>query len=57
MLLLGCVADDFTGATDLANALVAGGLPTELRLGVPGRPAEPSATPHAVESKVEQTLK
>ena len=48
MLLLGCVADDFTGATDLANALVVGGLPTELRLGVPERPAEPSATPRAV---------
>jgi len=48
MLLLGCVADDFTGATDLANALVAGGLPTELRLGVPDRPAEPSAAPRAV---------
>jgi len=24
-LLLGCIADDFTGATDLANSLVSGG--------------------------------
>ena len=48
MLLLGCIADDFTGATDLANALVAGGLPTELRLGIPERPAEPGDAPRAV---------
>lgn len=34
-LLLGCIADDTTGATDLANNLVRAGLPVEQWLGVP----------------------
>jgi len=34
-LLLGCVADDFTGATDLANTLVKNGMRTVQLLGVP----------------------
>jgi len=34
-LLLGCIADDFTGATDLANTLVAGGMRTVQVIGVP----------------------
>lgn len=34
-VLLGCVADDFTGATDLANTLVQNGLSTVQLLGVP----------------------
>ena len=34
-LLLGCIADDFTGATDLANTLVRGGMRTVQLLGVP----------------------
>lgn len=34
-LLLGCVADDFTGATDLANTLVKSGMRTVQLLGVP----------------------
>lgn len=33
--LLGCVADDFTGATDLANTLVKNGMRTVQLLGVP----------------------
>jgi uncharacterized protein YgbK (DUF1537 family) len=33
--ILGCVADDFTGATDLANMLVRGGLRTVQLIGVP----------------------
>jgi uncharacterized protein YgbK (DUF1537 family) len=33
--LLGCIADDFTGATDLANMLVRGGMRTVQCLGVP----------------------
>ncbi|MFM0139346.1 3-oxo-tetronate kinase [Caballeronia grimmiae] len=33
--LLGCIADDFTGATDLANMLVRGGMRTVLTIGVP----------------------
>jgi 3-dehydrotetronate 4-kinase len=32
---LGCIADDFTGATDLANNLVRGGLRTVQTIGVP----------------------
>jgi len=36
-LLLGCIADDFTGATDLANMLVKGGMRTVQTIGVPGR--------------------
>ena len=35
-LLLGCIADDFTGATDLANTLVRGGMRTVQMIGVPG---------------------
>jgi len=34
-LYLGCIADDFTGATDLANILVGEGLRTTLCVGVP----------------------
>ena len=32
--LLGCIADDFTGATDLANMLVRGGMRTVQTIGV-----------------------
>ena len=37
-MLLGCIADDFTGATDLANNLVRGGLRTVQTVGVPREP-------------------
>jgi 3-dehydrotetronate 4-kinase len=43
-LLLGCIADDFTGATDLANTLVKAGMRTIQLLGVP---AEDLAVPDA----------
>ena len=39
--LLGCIADDFTGATDLANNLVRNGMRTVQTIGVP--PDSPSA--------------
>ncbi len=41
MALLGCIADDFTGATDLAAMLVANGMRTVQLLGLPcvGEPA------------------
>jgi uncharacterized protein YgbK (DUF1537 family) len=42
-VLLGCVADDFTGATDLAGMLVRGGMRTLLHIGVPGPAALPAA--------------
>lgn len=38
-MLLGAIADDFTGATDLANMLVRGGMRTVQLLGVPEGPA------------------
>ena len=37
-MLLGCIADDFTGATDLANNLVRGGMRTVQIVGVPYGP-------------------
>ena len=36
-MLLGVIADDFTGASDVANTLAGGGLRTTQFLGVPGR--------------------
>ncbi len=38
-MLLGCIADDFTGATDLASTLVRGGMRTVQLIGVPAGPA------------------
>jgi 3-dehydrotetronate 4-kinase len=38
--LLGCIADDFTGATDLANMLVRGGMRTVQTIGVPSDGAQ-----------------
>ncbi len=35
-ILLGCIADDFTGATDLCNTLVKEGMRTVQLIGVPG---------------------
>ncbi|WP_037294209.1 3-oxo-tetronate kinase [Roseobacter sp. CCS2] len=35
--LLGCIADDFTGATDLAGMLARSGVPVSLRIGVPDK--------------------
>ncbi|MGC1494214.1 MAG: 3-oxo-tetronate kinase [Sulfitobacter sp.] len=36
--VLGCIADDFTGATDLAGLLVRSGVQVSLRIGVPTDP-------------------
>jgi uncharacterized protein YgbK (DUF1537 family) len=38
-MLLGCIADDFTGATDLASTLVRGGMRTVQLIGIPTGPA------------------
>lgn len=38
----GAIADDFTGATDLAAMLARGGVPVTLRIGVPGPDAPPA---------------
>ena len=39
-ILLGCIADDFTGATDLANNLVRAGMRTVQTIGVPNGPVD-----------------
>jgi uncharacterized protein YgbK (DUF1537 family) len=39
-LLLGCIADDFTGATDLANNLVRAGMRVVQAIGVPADPLD-----------------
>ncbi|MFK7966200.1 MAG: 3-oxo-tetronate kinase [Burkholderiaceae bacterium] len=36
-MLLGCIADDFTGATDLANNLVRNGMRVVQTIGIPGQ--------------------
>ena len=41
--LLGCIADDFTGATDLAGLLARSGVRVSLRIGVPKTPPQASA--------------
>ncbi|GGE61607.1 3-oxo-tetronate kinase [Actibacterium pelagium] len=42
--VLGCIADDFTGATDLAGLLARSGVQVSLRIGVPSDPpSDPSA--------------
>ena len=41
--VLGCIADDFTGATDLAGLLARSGVRVSLRIGVPNAPASDSA--------------
>src|SRR5574343_1937515 len=51
--LLGCIADDFTGATDLANNLVRAGLRTVQVIGVPdtSQPIEADAIVVALKSR------
>ena len=46
-MLLGCIADDFTGATDLASMLVKNGMRTVQLIGVPG-PNDPVPQADAV---------
>ena len=43
MIALGCIADDFTGATDLAGLLARSGVRVSLRMGVPDE--DPTAAP------------
>ena len=52
-LLLGCIADDFTGATDLANNLVRAGMRVVQTIGVPSVPlsAEVDAVVVALKSR------
>ncbi len=41
--VLGCIADDFTGATDIAGLLARSGVAVSLRIGVPEQPPENTA--------------
>ena len=41
--VLGCIADDFTGATDLAGLLARSGVNVSLRIGVPASPPQDTA--------------
>ena len=52
-ILLGCIADDFTGATDLANNLVRSGMRVVQTIGVPSEPitAEVDAVVVALKSR------
>lgn len=52
-ILLGCIADDFTGATDLANNLVRAGMRAVQTIGVPASPlaAEVDAVVVALKSR------
>lgn len=40
-ILLGAIADDFTGATDLANTLVCNGMRTVQVIGIPAAGTDP----------------
>src|SRR3546814_17004706 len=52
-ILLGCIADDFTGATDLASMLVQAGMRTVQAIGIPkdGVPADTDAVVVALKSR------
>ncbi|MCY4336663.1 MAG: four-carbon acid sugar kinase family protein [Litoreibacter sp.] len=43
MAVMGCIADDFTGATDLAGLLARSGASVNLRIGIPEAPAGKTA--------------
>ncbi|SFD17321.1 3-oxo-tetronate kinase [Tropicimonas isoalkanivorans] len=43
-VVLGCIADDFTGATDLAGLLARSGIAVSLRMGIPDAPPETAET-------------
>ena len=55
-LLLGVIADDFTGATDLANNLVRSGMRTVLTIGVPADDAAPIAADAIVVALKSRTI-
>lgn len=50
--ILGCIADDFTGATDLAGLLARSGVPVSLRIGVPPEPPTDTAAFEVIALKV-----
>ena len=52
MAILGVIADDFTGATDIAGMLVKGGMRTIQTIGVPSSVPGPGAVPDDVDAVV-----
>src|SRR6195256_1719553 len=52
MAILGVIADDFTGATDIAGMLVKGGMRTIQTIGVPARGSGGGAIPDDVDAVV-----
>ena len=51
-MILGVIADDFTGASDIASMLARGGMRTQLLIGVPtGRPTDAEAGVVALKSR------
>ncbi len=59
MIVLGCIADDFTGATDLANNLVRAGMRVVLTVDVPtqAEPIDADAVVVALKSRTEPAAK
>src|SRR3954471_2688090 len=55
-LLLGCIADDFTGATDLANNLVRAGMRVVQTIGVPEGAPEGDAADAVVVALKSRTI-
>ena len=49
---LGCIADDFTGATDLAGLLARSGVRVALRIGVPDSPPDDPTTVEVIALKI-----
>lgn len=52
MTVLGCIADDFTGATDLAGLLARGGVAVSLRIGLPAAPPAEGAAIEVIALKI-----
>jgi uncharacterized protein YgbK (DUF1537 family) len=50
-MLLGCIGDDFTGSSDLANTLAKGGMKVSLFSGVPDGPSDAEAGVVALKSR------
>lgn len=50
-MLLGCIGDDFTGSSDLANTLAKGGMRTTQYSGIPTEPADPDVQAGVVSLK------
>jgi uncharacterized protein YgbK (DUF1537 family) len=55
-VLLGCIADDFTGATDLASFLVKSGMRTVQLIGIPSEPVDLSQADAVVIALKSRTL-